>query len=67
MKTNKEILDYIVRDYSYLIDFQSYLLNQIDMERSTSKCVDLSKVLYETNIKVSLLKEILNYIKKEDM
>ena len=66
MKTKQEILHYIVREYSYLIDFQSYLLNEIDMDRCTSKCVDLSKVLYETSIKVSLLKEILNYIKKEE-
>ena len=66
MKTKQEILHYIVREYSYLIDFQSYLLNQIDMERIISNCVDLSKVLYETSIKLSLLKEILNYIKKEE-
>lgn len=66
MKTKQEILHYIVREYSYLLDFQAYLLNQIDMERITSRCVDLSKVLYETSIKVSLLKEILNYIKKEE-
>ena len=66
MKTKQEILQYIFREYSYLIDFQSYLLNEIDMVRSTSKFFDLSKVLYETSIKVSLLKEILNYIKKEE-